>query len=238
MGVAARGGCRGCVRWQSSHLIRQCILVARAPSAFEVPVDFMAHVRHILMLSLILAAVATAAMPAEELTVVIEFQDDYSLQSVSAMKREVENIFRDSHVRIDWRSRGETAGGVVGNIAAVRFHGKCMFQPGISTARESAALAITHVSDGVVLPLSDVACDRIAALVRPEIHGTKAAWNDALFGRAMGRVVAHELVHMLSRSVAHGTTGVVEPALSARQLTSETLVLGWSGMTQSSYAPY
>lgn len=189
------------------------------------------------MLGLTLAAAATAGMPADRLTVVLEFQDGYSLQSVSTMKREVEKIFRHTHLRIDWLSRGETAGGVLGEMAVIRFRGRCQFQPGIAAAREPANLAVTHVSDGLVLPFSDVACDRIAALVRPEIRGAKAAWGDALFGRAVGRVVAHELVHILSGSVAHGTTGVAEPALSARQLTSDALVLGWSGLIQSVYAP-
>jgi hypothetical protein len=211
-------------------------MAAEATFAPEIHVGFMAHVRHSVIVALILAAAAAAATPVEKLTIVLEFQAGYSAQSVSAMKREVEKAFQDAHLRVDWRSREEAMGGVFGDLAVIRFGGKCLFQPGIVAAREPAVLAVTHVSDGIVLPFSDVACDRIAALLRAAIPGT-AARGDALFGRAMGRVVAHELVHILSRSVAHGTTGVVEPALSAGQLTSDALVLGWRGPVQSAYAP-
>jgi hypothetical protein len=185
----------------------------------------MAQVRHSVMVALTLAAAAAARTPAEKLAIVLEFQDGYSAQSVSAMKREVEKTFQDADLRIDWLSRDETAGGVLGDLAVIRFRGQCRFQPEIAAAREPAALAVTHVSDGVVLPFSDVACDRIAALLLPAIPGTDPARGDRLFGRALGRVVAHELVHILSRSVAHGSAGVVEPALSAGQLTSDALAL-------------
>jgi len=198
--------------------------------------DFMAQVRHSVMVALTLAAAAAARTPAEKLAIVLEFQDGYSAQSVNTMKREVEEAFQDARLRIDWLSREEAAGGVLGDLAVIRFRGKCMFQPEIAAAREPAALAVTHVSDGVILPFSDVACDRIAALVQPLIPGTKAARGDALFGRAMGRVVAHELVHILSRSIAHGTTGVVEPALSAGQLTSDAMALGWRGRRGGSFS--
>jgi hypothetical protein len=211
-------------------------MAAEATFAPEIHVGFMAHVRHSVIVALILAAAAAAATPMEKLTVVLEFQDGYSARSVSAMKREVEKVFQDARLRVDWRSREEAVGGVFGDMAVIRFGGKCLFQPAIVAAREPAALAVTHVSDGVVLPFSDVACDRIAALLGAAIPGTGEARGDALFGRAMGRVVAHELVHILSRSVAHGATGVVEPALSAGQLTSDALVLGWRGPIQSAYA--
>jgi hypothetical protein len=212
-------------------------MAGEATSAPEIHVGFMAHVRHSVVVALALAAAAAAAPSMEKLTVVLEFQDGYSAQSVCAMKREVEKVFQDARLRVDWRSREEAVRGVLGDLAVIRFRGKCLFKPGIAAALEPAALAVTHVSDGVVLPFSDVACDRIAGLLHAAIAGTGAARGDALFGRAMGRVVAHELVHILSRSVAHGTTGVAEAALSARQLTSDALVLGWRGPVESASAP-
>ena len=41
----------------------------------------------------------------------------------------------------------------------------------------------------------------------------------------MGRVLAHELVHMLTRSRRHGQDGVAEAALSGKQLVEEVLPL-------------
>jgi hypothetical protein len=48
---------------------------------------------------------------------------------------------------------------------------------------------------------------------------------DLLFGRALGRVLAHELVHVLTGSEAHGREGVQRAALSGKDLISSALVL-------------
>jgi hypothetical protein len=41
----------------------------------------------------------------------------------------------------------------------------------------------------------------------------------------MGRVLAHELYHMVADTDEHGEDGVAQPALSARELTSGQLEL-------------
>ena len=46
---------------------------------------------------------------------------------------------------------------------------------------------------------------------------------DELFGRALGRVVAHELYHMLTNTGKHGKSGIARDSLSAQQLIGETL---------------
>ena len=63
---------------------------------------------------------------------------------------------------------------------------------------ERGYYAFTHVSDGNVLPFSEVECDKIASSIRPEM--SKSQWHDrdSVLGRAMGRVLAHELYHMLA----------------------------------------
>jgi hypothetical protein len=51
------------------------------------------------------------------------------------------------------------------------------------------------------------------------------ARGDQLLGRALGRVVAHELVHILSRSQVHSKSGVEMRALSGQQLIAPILSL-------------
>ena len=57
------------------------------------------------------------------------------------------------------------------------------------------------------------------------MSGSDLARGNLLIGRAMGRVVAHELVHMLTKSGQHGTEGVEKPALSGKQLIMGSLPL-------------
>jgi hypothetical protein len=187
----------------------------------------MALVRFMIIAVLAVAATEAAGAP-ERLSVLLEFRNGYSPQSVASIKREVERVFQTTPVRFGWVSPSEAIAGVAGKMAVIRFQGECLYQPGLPVFRKGIKLAVTQISDGVVLPFSDVDCDQIAAFVDPAIRGVTRARADVLFGRAVGRVVAHELSHILSRSAAHGTYGVTEPALSVDQLTCDELPPGWS----------
>jgi hypothetical protein len=48
---------------------------------------------------------------------------------------------------------------------------------------------------------------------------------ETLFGRALGRVVAHELIHMISGSAIHSHEGIARSAFSRNDLTTERLAL-------------
>lgn len=47
-----------------------------------------------------------------------------------------------------------------------------------------------------------------------------------LFGRALARVMAHEIVHMVGKCAGHSHAGVFRHALSGRQLIADKLELG------------
>jgi hypothetical protein len=57
------------------------------------------------------------------------------------------------------------------------------------------------------------------------MDGEDFARPDYLMGRALGRVLAHELVHILTKSAAHGQDGVTQPALTGRELIGAPLRL-------------
>jgi hypothetical protein len=68
-----------------------------------------------------------------------------------------------------------------------------------------------------------VECDRVrGTLGEAHIAGT-AEERDVLYGRALGRVLAHELFHILSGSKAHSKQGVMQKYLSAAKLVGEHL---------------
>ena len=86
-----------------------------------------------------------------------------------------------------------------------------------------ASYAFTHISDGEVLPFSEVECDKVTSSIRPAI--SKARWEDrdSILGRALGRVLAHELYHMVTKTRLHAANGVTRSALSPAQLVSSEL---------------
>jgi hypothetical protein len=96
----------------------------------------------------------------------------------------------------------------------VRFNGNCTLDPPGFLYDERGPLAFTYSTDGAVQPFSEVACEHVSASVREAMDARDFDRGDLLLGRALGRVVAHEFVHMFTRSGAHGREGVTEAAIS------------------------
>jgi hypothetical protein len=159
------------------------------------------------------------------LTIVLEFQGPHSERSIEEMKRESQDILKQTGLQVDWRVRREVDGAPIENLVVVRLKGRCIWEPLGYLYDERGPLASTRTSDGVVLPFSEVACDKVVASVRSAMFGGDYAHADLLLGRALGRVLAHELVHLLARSQTHGQSGVAKPSLSGKQLIQDRLEL-------------
>ena len=86
------------------------------------------------------------------------------------------------------------------DLVLVRFTGKCVLEPVGYLYDERGPMAFTYSTDGVVQPFSEVACDKVTSVVRSAMSGGDFANADVLLGRALGRVLAHEVVHILSKS--------------------------------------
>jgi hypothetical protein len=160
------------------------------------------------------------------LTIVTDFLGPYSALSVESMKSELANVLAGSDLTIDWKSLPEARGGQFNDLVVVRFKGKCILEPiPYLYYDERGPLASTDSVNGSVLPFSEVACDRITSTVRKGLWGGDYAKADQLLGRALGRVVAHELVHIYTNSAGHSREGVAKEALSPQQLVSNHLEL-------------
>src|ERR1051326_3834185 len=143
----------------------------------------------------ILAALVSAA-PAAPLTIVLDFDGPRSTPSIDAMKREVESLLKTP---FDWRLRAELDAAPIENLVVVRFKGKCVMQPVGYLYDERGPLAFTYSTAGVQ-PYSEAACDKVIAAVRSAIAGGRFRAHRILLGRALGRIVAHEMAHILTKS--------------------------------------
>jgi len=159
------------------------------------------------------------------LTVILDFKGPHSRTSLKEMKRESGQILNSSGVQLDWRMLGEDPFASYSDLVVMTFRGACEFEPAAPLYDELGPLAITHTTNGEVQPFGEVNCDRVVNSARSAMSGNDYARADMLIGRAMGRVVAHELVHMLTKSGQHGTEGVEKPALSGKQLIAASLPL-------------
>jgi len=88
---------------------------------------------------------------------------------------------------------------------------------------ERGPFGFTHSVDGEILPFSVIACERVKSSINPVLSGGEHKNAEAVFGRAVGRVLAHEIYHIIAKTDQHGTKGVARSALSANQLVSRQL---------------
>jgi hypothetical protein len=162
-----------------------------------------------------------------DLTVVLDFKGSFNQTAVAGMQREAAGILSTTGMRIEWRNPSTAAEASYADLVVFTFRGNCTVEPEPAPPLydELGPLAITRTTNGAIQPFGEVDCGRVAASVRSAMWGGDFARKDELLGRALGRVVAHELVHMLTRSGGHSREGVQRPALSGKQLIADALPL-------------
>jgi hypothetical protein len=158
------------------------------------------------------------------ITIYTSFQHEHSDVVVKALETELASIMKPVGVEIEWRSLDDPNDSrVAAEIVVLTFHGSCDGQLQALFPPQSAGLGWTHLSDGEILPFAEVDCDRMRTLVQSNLFRLPAADRAAAFGRAMARVTAHELYHILARTMHHGS-GISKPAYSAQELLADEFV--------------
>jgi hypothetical protein len=141
---------------------------------------------------------------------------------VHALEDEVESIMGPLGRHFAWRSIAGVKGNEISaELAVLTFKGRCDLG-GISAKQSHpGALGWTHVSDGAILPFSDIDCDRIRTFVQKELLFMEPSDRETAFGRAIARVVSHELYHIFANTAHHGANGVGKSAYTVQELLSD-----------------
>ena len=157
-------------------------------------------------------------------SLIVHFEQPGSEKAIAAIKSELAEIWGDSKVKIDWRAAQSVAPGEsFSDLIVVHFKGACRMDPRPELLDERGALGYTHTVDGEIQPFSEIKCDRVKQAIRPAMLGEDFANGDELLGRALGRVLSHELYHILTKTKHHQKSGVARESLSGATLISHEL---------------
>jgi hypothetical protein len=153
---------------------------------------------------------AGAAGGAPRIGVFLEFDQDPSSSSILGMQREVGAAMAKTGAELSWlRVNLDPQSETFDDVAVLRFRGMCRMEesetPGPRRAR--LTLGATDVSDSVS-SYSSVGCDQIKATISGLLTASCDRDRQVAFSRALGRVVAHELYHILAKTTAHTRHGV------------------------------
>lgn len=166
---------------------------------------------------------AFANPPSANVTAVVLPDGRYSNVAVREMSREAGRILKRSGISLHSRI-GAPAQAVDGLLVVVKLVGQCDMD-GTPAYLEPGPLGWSHEVNGDVIPFSDLACENLRGAVQAAISQGNPIRANVLLGRAMGRVLAHELYHIVGDTEAHARDGVAQPALSPRELTRGELDL-------------
>jgi hypothetical protein len=177
------------------------------------------------VISALVGALPLCAEASSRLAVILDFKQPRSNAVVNEMERATEEILSGSGVRLTWRMRSEIHSEAFSELVLVTFHGDCAIGSATPRTTPPGPLGSSHVVDDQVLPFADVFCDRVASLTRAAMTRPEQGHAQRAMGRALAKVLAHELMHMITKSATHGADGVARPALSGRQLLDQGTTL-------------
>lgn len=160
--------------------------------------------------------------------VFMDFEGKAAPRALDEMKREIASLLKPAQVQLVWRLLDAPRDSeFFSDLIVVKFRGKCHMD-GVQSLfselgpyEDNQSLGSTQVSDGHVLPFSQLECDRIRRSIAPLAMGSVPEQREALLGRAMGRVLAHELFHILTKTVHHGGEGVAKMSYSRNDLVAD-----------------
>ncbi len=167
---------------------------------------------------------ATVALPSE-LAIVIQPQGELPGAVLRSMQAEFESIIRVYGLKVRWAVLSEKPmTDVFEHIIVARLHGACVAKPArVEFTPATSALGLTDVSDGEILPFATIECERIRALIEPEIWMERRPDREVALGRALARVLAHEAYHIVCRTSKHTRAGVARSHLTGAELASDDL---------------
>src|SRR5262249_10824865 len=159
----------------------------------------MRHVKICAVLLLAAAVVPAASLPPAPpavLTVILNFTGNYSAPDMTPMQQDVGQIIKDTAPTLNSPVQNKAGSESCNDLVVMTFKVSCVLNPMPPMYDELGPYAITRTTGGEIQPFGEVDCDHVVSSLHSAMNGDDYAKSDLVLGRALGRVVAHELVHM------------------------------------------
>jgi hypothetical protein len=165
------------------------------------------------------ASSQSAPSPVAPVAIYTDFQQPVPTNVADAVRAEVDAIMEPAGLQFEWRSladfHGETA--LVALVVA-HFEGRCNTDGLVMRGNQQGSLGWSEIRGGAIVPFIHVDCTRVRTFLQIDLLGCRSHERDPLYGRALGRVLAHELYHVLAVTPRHTAEGIAKEEFSAADL--------------------
>jgi hypothetical protein len=179
----------------------------------------------------LLSCLALAALPAlcassqsvavtvAPVTLYTDFQQAVPQAVVEALRDEVDSIMSPMGLRFEWRPLSEfRSEKVSAAVAVAHFEARCDVSGLVMRENQPGSLGWTEISDGTILPFTHVDCERVRTFLQTKLLGYHPQERERAYGRALARVLAHELYHVFGDTPKHAARGAAKQEYSVEDL--------------------
>jgi len=168
------------------------------------------------------------SLPSREKTLVVFLTSDFSVAPAasSEIKQELGHIFQAAAIHVKWQDPATDRSDSENDYAAVvRLRGSCRPpEPGPRFEHSISGpftLASSAVANGVILPFGDIDCAALNSFLGPSLWKESDQTREFIYARAVARLIAHELYHVIGQTHDHARGGVAEPSFTVAELLSD-----------------
>jgi hypothetical protein len=152
-------------------------------------------------------------------TLYTDFQQPVPQAVLEALRDEVDSTMSPMGLRFEWLPLSDfRSERVSAAVAVAHFEGRCDVSGLVMRQNQPGSLGWTEIGDGAILPFTHVDCERVRTFLQTTLLGFHPQDRERALGRALGRVLAHELYHVYGDTPKHASRGVAKEKYSVEDL--------------------
>ncbi len=168
----------------------------------------------------LVAALLGAALPAAGsnplpvLSIWLRFDFPCPQRVIDAMEAETEEALLPANIQVAWETGEPKLDGTsFADLIVIKLRGQCQEASGeysvaVLPYHDVDGLGATETVENAIQPFAEVRCDRLIKMLEPELRGVSPELRNEVLGRGLGRILAHELRHMLLKRRDHAASGI------------------------------
>jgi hypothetical protein len=182
------------------------------------------YARYLALFCLLPLSIASgASLPDAREDVVVYLKPAAGLSAfvLEEAKTELASVMRGAGAHIVWWESEWSRSSVAGTLIVADFTGTCsvpLVAVPVADVSRLPPLAHTTTADGRILPFAFVDCRTLSEFMGPALMDLPIVRREQLYGRAIGRVLAHEIYHILAQTPLHAAAGVAKMHFSTADL--------------------